>query len=97
MTYEEKITEIGDYDIIVRTPIDLLDENKQEEFKFLSNRIREIIRQIELHEDYEDILADKKRLDKITDILIDRMRDDAEKKNDFARKFEENTEEDYPF
>jgi len=97
MTYEEKITEIGDYDVIIRTPIDITNETKQEEFKFLAEKLRNILKQIELHEDYESLLADKKRLEKISDILIDKMQDETSKINDIAREFNEKTEEQYPW
>lgn len=93
MRCEEIIAEYGNYEVIIRTSSDLLDEQEREKFKFISNRISEILSQIELHDDYEQLLNDRKRLDKIMDILIDKMREDAEKVNDFSRDYICSTDE----
>ena len=98
MRYEERIAEYGDYEVIIRTSSDLLDEQEREKFKFTSNRISEILSQIKLHDDYEQLLNDRKILDKIMDILIDKMSEDAEKVNDFAHDYRCSTDdEDCPF
>ena len=93
MRYEERIAEYGDYEVIIRTSSDLLDEQEKEKFKFVSDRISKILSQIRLHEDYEQLLIDRKILDKITDILIDKMREDAETVNNFARDYICSTDE----
>ena len=93
MRCEEKIAEYGDYEVIIRTSSDLLDETEREKFNFISNRISEILKQIELHDDYEQLLIDQKRLNKIADILIDKMREDAEKINDFENDYRCSTDE----
>ena len=98
MRYEERIAEYGDYEVVIRTPSDLLDEQEREKFKFVSDRISKILNQIRLHDDYEKLLIDRKRLDKIMDILIDKMREDAEEVNGFARDYICSTdEENCPF
>lgn len=97
-TYEETIAEMRGFDLILRTKtFDLSEEREQEKFKFLAERLRIILNQIELHDDYEGLLADRKKLNQISDILIDRMRGDAEKRNELATEFEKVTEETYPF
>lgn len=93
MRYEDKIAEYGDYEVIIRTSSDLLDETEREKFNFISNRISEILEQIELHDDYEQLLIDQKRLNKIADILIDKMREDSEKRNDFEHDYRCSTDE----
>lgn len=98
MTYEETIAEMSGFDIILRTKsFDLSEERQQEKFKFLADRLRTILNQIELHEDYEDLLNDRKKLNKISDILIERLQDDASKRNELVADFEEKTEEKYPW
>ena len=98
MTYEEIITEMSGFDLILRTKsFDLSKDREQEKFKFLAERLKNILNQIELHEDYEDLLKDRAKLNTISNILIDRMKDDAEKRNDLANEFEEETEEHCPW
>jgi flagellin-specific chaperone FliS len=90
MTYEETIAEMSGYDLVLRTKsFDLSKENEQEKFKFLADRLRNILKQIEIHEDYEDFLEDKKTLDQITDVLTQRMSKDYEKKNEFVNKLDD--------
>lgn len=90
MTYEETIAEMSGYDLVLRTKsFDLSKEKEMNDFKILAERLRNILKQIEIHEDYEDFLADKKTLDQITEVLTQRMSKDYEKKNEFANKFEE--------
>jgi hypothetical protein len=50
-----------------------------------------------MHEDYEDLIADKKKLDQIEDLLIDRMSNSAEKRNRMEQEIEGEPLEDTPF
>lgn len=90
MTYEETIAEMSGYDLILRTKsFDLSKEKEMNDFKILAERLRNILKQIEIHEDYEDFLADKETLDQITEVLNQRMSKDYEKKNEFVNKFDD--------
>lgn len=98
MTYEETIVEMSGFDLVLRTKkFDLSKEVEQEKFRFLADRLKNILNQIELHEDYDDLLKDRAKLNTISDILISRMQEDAEKKNDIANEYEKKTEEQYPW
>lgn len=90
MTYEETIAELYGYDLVLRTKsFDLSKEKEMNDFKILTERLRNILKQIEIHEDYEDFLEDKKTLDQINEVLTQRMSKDYEKKNEFANKFDD--------
>ena len=97
MKYEDKILDCFDCEVILRTSLNLTDEDSKNSFDKLAERLKGILRQIELHEDYEELLADRKRLNKIQDILIDRMQNDADKEYELKREIEGEPEEDLPF
>ena len=97
MKYEDKILDCFDCEVILRTELNLTDEDSKISFDKLAERLKGILRQIELHEDYEELLADRKRLNKIQDILIDRMQNDADKEYELKREIEGELEEDSPF
>ena len=97
MKYEGKVLDCFDCEVVLRTELDLTDEDSKISFDKLAERLRIILRQIELHEDYEELLADRKRLNKIQDILIERMQNDADKEYKLKREIEGELEEDSPF
>ena len=49
-----------------------------------------------MHEDYEDLLADSKRLDQIEGLLVDRMSNSAEKRCRMEQEIEGDPLEDTP-
>lgn len=80
MIFEEKIAEFKGLEVFVKTNEDLRDKHNENAFKIITDRLKKILNQIELHNDYDDLLADSAKLDTIENLLISRMQQDAEKK-----------------
>ena len=59
MTYEEKIAQFSGYDVIIRTDVDLRNADMLNSMHTVANRLRMILSAVELHADYEDLLAIK--------------------------------------
>ena len=95
MTYEEKIATFKGLEVFVKTDEDLKDPNNQHAFDVIAERLKNILNQIELHSDYDDLLADSAKLDTIENLLISRMQQDAEKKIALDKAIED--EEEYPW
>lgn len=73
MKYETEIFQCFSCNVVLQTDLDLTDKEYKQQFDAVATRIRTILNQIEMHEDYEDLLADKKKLDQIENLLIDRI------------------------
>ena len=97
MKYETEIFQCFGCNVVLQTDLDLTDKEYKQQFDAVATRIRTILNQIEMHEDYEDLIADKKKLDQIENLLIDRMSNDAEKRNNLEREIEGVPPEDMPF
>lgn len=97
MKYETEIFKCFGCNVVLQTDLDLTDKEYKQQFDAVATRIRTILNQIEMHEDYEDLIADKKKLDQIENLLIDRMSNSAEKRNNLEREIEGVPPEDMPF
>lgn len=97
MKYETEIFKCFGCNVVLQTDLDLTDKEYKQQFDAVATRIRTILNQIEMHEDYEDLIADKKKLDQIENLLIDRMSNSAEKRNNLERDIEGVPPEDMPF
>ena len=97
MKYETEIFKCFGCNVVLQTDLDLTDKEYKQQFDAVATRIRTILNQIEMHEDYEDLIADKKKLDQIENLLIDRMSNSAEKRNNLERDIEGIPPEDMPF
>ena len=97
MKYETEIFKCFSCNVVLQTNLDLTDKEYKQQFDAVAIRIRTILNQIEMHEDYEDLIADKKKLDQIENLLIDRMSNSAEKRNNLEREIEGVPPEDMPF
>lgn len=95
MIFEEKIANIQGLDVFIRTEKDLRDKDNSHAFNIIANRVKKIFEQIELHEDYEDLLKASQRLDKITQIINDGQADFYEKKAKLEAEI--NDEEECPW
>lgn len=80
MKYETEIFSCFGCDVVLQTDLDLTDKEYKQQFDAVATRLRQILSQIQLHEDYEDLLEDSKRLDQIEGLLVDRMSNSAEKR-----------------
>lgn len=97
MKYETEIFSYFGCDVVLKTDLDLTDKEYKQQFDAVAERLKKILHQIEMHEDYEDLLADSKRLDQIEGLLVDRMSNSAEKRNRMEREIEGEPLEDTPF
>lgn len=97
MKYETEILRYFGCAVILQTDLDLTDKEYKRQFDAVAERLKIILKQIEMHEDYEDLLVDKKRLDQIENLLIDRLSNDAEKRNKLEQEIEGVPPEDMPF
>ena len=97
MKYETEIFKCFGCNVVLQTDLDLTDKEYKQQFDAVATRIRTILNQIEMHEDYEDLIADKKKLDQIENLLIGRMSNSAEKRNNLERDIEGVPPEDMPF
>jgi hypothetical protein len=97
MKYETDILECFGCNVILQTDLDLTDTECKRQFDAVAERIKTILRQIELHEDYEDLLADRNKLNKIENILIDRMQNNADKEIRLQREIEGEPKEEFPW
>ena len=80
MKYEAEIFNCFGCDVVLQTSLDLTDKEYKRQFDAVAERIKKILNQIQMHEDYEDLLADSKRLDQIEGLLVDRMSNSTEKR-----------------
>ena len=97
MKYETEIFRCFGCNVVLQTDLDLTDKEYKQQFDAVATRIRTILNQIEMHEDYEDLIADKKKLDQIENLLIARMSNSVEKRNNLERDIEGVPPEDMPF
>ena len=97
MRYETEIFSCFGCDVILQTSLDLTDKEYKQQFDAVAERLKKILNQIQMHEDYEDLLEDSKRLDQIEDLLVDRMSNSAEKRNRMEQEIEGEPLEDTPF
>lgn len=97
MKYETEIFNCFGCDVILQTSLDLNDREYQRQFEAVAARLKKILSQIQMHEDYEDLLLDSARLDQIENILTDRMSTSAEKRCRMEREIEGEPLEDMPF
>ena len=97
MKYETEIFQCFGCNVVLQTDLDLTDKEYKQQFDAVATRIRTILNQIEMHEDYEDLIADKKKLDQIEGLLVDRMSNSAEKRNRMEQEIEGEPLEDTPF
>ena len=97
MKYETEIFQCFGCNVVLQTDLDLTDKEYKQQFDAVATRIRTILNQIEMHEDYEDLIADKKKLDQIENLLIDRMSNSAEKRCRMEQEIEGEPLEDTPF
>ena len=97
MKYEAEIFSCFGCDVVLQTSLDLTDKEYKKQFDAVAARITKILNQIQMHEDYEDLLADSKRLDQIESLLVDRMSNSAEKRNRMEQEIEGDPLEDTPF
>ena len=97
MRYETEIFSCFGCDVILQTSLDLTDEEYKQQFDAVAKRLKKILNQIQMHEDYEDLLEDSKRLDQIEELLVDRMSNSAEKRNRMEQEIEGEPLEDTPF
>ena len=97
MRYETEIFSCFDCDVILQTSLDLTDKEYKQQFDAVAERLKKILNQIQMHEDYEDLLEDSKRLDQIEGLLVDRMSNSAEKRNRMEQEIECEPLEDTPF
>ena len=80
MTYEEKIATVQGLDVFIKTDKDLRNKDYEHAFNIIVERVKKIFSQIELHEDYEDLLKDRERLNQIEQIVNDGMAEYLDKK-----------------
>lgn len=97
MKYEKEIFSCFGCDVVLQTSLDLTDKEYKQQFDAVAERLKKILHQIEMHEDYEDLLEDSKRLDQIEGLLVDRMSNSAEKRNRMEQEIEGEPLEDTPF
>lgn len=97
MKYEKEIFSCFGCDVVLQTSLDLTDKEYKQQFDAVAERLKKILHQIEMHEDYEDLLEDSKRLDQIEGLLVDRMSNSAEKRNRMEQDIEGIPPEDMPF
>lgn len=97
MKYEAEIFSCFGCDVVLQTSLDLTDKEYKRQFDAVATRIKKILNQIQMHEDYEDLLADSKRLDQIEGLLVDRMSNSAEKRCRMEQEIEGEPLEDMPF
>lgn len=97
MKYETEIFFCFGCNVVLQTDLDLTDKEYKQQFDAVAGRLRKILSQIQLHEDYEDLLEDSKRLDQIEGLLVDRMSNSAEKRCRMEQKIEGEPLEDVPF
>jgi hypothetical protein len=97
MKYETEIFRCFGCDVVLQTNLDLTDKEYKRQFDAVAARLKKILNQIQMHEDYEDLLADSKRLDQIEGLLVDRMSNSAEKRCHMEQEIEGEPLEDMPF
>ena len=97
MRYETEIFFCFGCNVVLQTDLDLTDKDYKQQFDAVATRLKKILNQIQMHEDYEDLLADSKRLDQIEGLLVDRMSNSAEKRNRMEHEIEGEPLEDTPF
>ena len=97
MKYETEIFSCFGCDVVLQTDLDLTDKEYKQQFDAVATRLRKILSQIQMHEDYEDLLEDSKRLDQIEGLLVDRMSNSAEKRNRMEQEIEGEPLENTPF
>lgn len=97
MKYEAEIFNCFGCDVVLQTSLDLTDKEYKRQFDAVAERIKKILNQIQMHEDYEDLLADSKRLDQIEGLLVDRMSNSAEKRCRMEQKIGGEPLEEVPF
>lgn len=96
MIFEEKIATVQGLDVFIRTDKDLRDKDYEHAFNIITNRIKNIFNQIELHDDYEDLLKSRERLNQIEQIINDSMAEYSNKKYKLAAEID-NDEDEFPF
>lgn len=97
MKYETEIFFCFGCNVVLQTDLDLTDKDYKQQFDAVATRLRKILSQIQLHEDYEDLLEDSKRLDQIEGLLVDRMSNSAEKRCRMEQEIEGEPLEEVPF
>lgn len=88
MIFENEIATFEGISVVLRTGDNLLDENEKNKFEVVSKYLKKILNQISLHEDYEDLLDARNKLNEICDLCCTKMADDAEKQQKLNSEME---------
>lgn len=97
MKYETEIFNCFGCDVVLQTKLDLTNIEHKQQFDAVAARLKKILNQIQMHEDYEDLLLDSERLNQIEAIMADRMYASAEKRSHMEREIEGEPLEYTPF